>query len=91
MSQRDDRREQGQTAFNADVDAVVSSGSLTAKYSALFDSSLAGVTDPYTLYARLRAEDPIHRTPHGLWVLTRIRHARYFTLQLANSNSPKAT
>ena len=71
MSQRDDRREQGKTAFNADVDAVVSSGSLTAKYSALFDSSLAGVTDPYPLYARLRAEDPIHRTPHGLWVLTR--------------------
>ena len=71
MSQRDDRREQGQTAFNADVDAVVSSGSLTAKYSALFDSSLAGVPDPYPLYARLRAEDPIHRTPQGLWVLTR--------------------
>jgi hypothetical protein len=25
------------------------------------------LVDPYPLYARLRAEDPIHRTPHGLW------------------------
>jgi cytochrome P450 len=29
------------------------------------------LADPYPIYARLRAEDPIHRTPHGLWVLTR--------------------
>jgi hypothetical protein len=27
--------------------------------------------DPYPLYARLRAEDPIHRTYDGLWILTR--------------------
>lgn len=27
--------------------------------------------DLYAVYARLRAEDPVHRTPHGLWVLTR--------------------
>jgi cytochrome P450 len=37
----------------------------------LFDVSFRGVDDPYVVYARLRAEDPIHRTPHGLWVLTR--------------------
>jgi pimeloyl-[acyl-carrier protein] synthase len=29
------------------------------------------VSDPYQYYARLRAEDPVHRTPQGLWVLTR--------------------
>lgn len=29
------------------------------------------LSDPYPLYARLRTEDPIHRTPHGLWILTR--------------------
>jgi cytochrome P450 len=27
--------------------------------------------DLYEVYARLRAEDPIHRTPEGLWILTR--------------------
>jgi hypothetical protein len=31
----------------------------------------AAVADPYPRYARLRAEDPVHRTPDGLWVLTR--------------------
>jgi hypothetical protein len=31
----------------------------------------AFVADPYPVYARLRAEDPVHRTPHGLWILTR--------------------
>jgi mono/diheme cytochrome c family protein len=29
------------------------------------------LSDPYPLYARLRTEDPIHRSPHGLWVLAR--------------------
>ena len=27
--------------------------------------------DPYPLYERLRDEDPVHRTPAGLWVLSR--------------------
>lgn len=27
--------------------------------------------DPYPLYARLRDEDPVHRSPFGMWVLTR--------------------
>ncbi len=27
--------------------------------------------DPYPFYHRLRAEDPVHRTPMGFWVLTR--------------------
>jgi cytochrome P450 len=31
----------------------------------------AFLADPYPVYARLRAEDPVHRTPHGLWILTR--------------------
>src|SRR2546425_28746 len=29
------------------------------------------VADPYPFYARLRAEDPVHQSPLGLWVLTR--------------------
>src|SRR2546430_16784831 len=29
------------------------------------------VEDPYPFYARLRAEDPVHQSPLGLWVLTR--------------------
>jgi cytochrome P450 len=69
MSQRDDERKARETAFDVGVEAAVSRG--TSEYSALFDYSLAGVTDPYATYARLRAEDPIHRTPHGLWILTR--------------------
>src|SRR4051812_46372938 len=27
--------------------------------------------DPFTLYQQLRDEDPVHRSPHGYWVLTR--------------------
>ena len=27
--------------------------------------------DPYPTYHRLRAEDPVHRTPMGFWILTR--------------------
>src|SRR2546428_13710897 len=29
------------------------------------------VADPYPTYHRLRAEDPVHRSPLGFWVLTR--------------------
>ncbi len=29
------------------------------------------IEDPYSLYHRLRAEDPVHRTPSGIWVLSR--------------------
>ena len=29
------------------------------------------IADPYPLYHRLRAEDPVHLSPLGLWVLTR--------------------
>ena len=31
----------------------------------------AGLTDPYGCYRQLREHDPVHRTRHGLWVLTR--------------------
>ena len=34
--------------------------------------------DPYPLYHRLRAEDPVHRSPLGFWVLT--RHADVLAL-----------
>jgi cytochrome P450 family 130 len=30
--------------------------------------------DPFTVYRRLREEDPVHRSPHGFWVLTRFQH-----------------
>jgi len=29
------------------------------------------LADPYPMYHRLRAEDPVHRSPLGFWVLTR--------------------
>jgi cytochrome P450 len=29
--------------------------------------------DPFTLYRRLREEDPVHRCPRGFWVLTRFQ------------------
>src|SRR5213593_1098333 len=29
------------------------------------------LADPYPTYARLRAEDPVHQSPRGFWVLTR--------------------
>jgi pimeloyl-[acyl-carrier protein] synthase len=31
----------------------------------------AFVADPYPMYRRLRAEEPVHRSPLGFWVLTR--------------------
>jgi len=30
--------------------------------------------DPFTLYRRLRDEDPVHRSPDGYWVLSRFQH-----------------
>jgi cytochrome P450 len=30
--------------------------------------------DPFTLYRRLRDLDPVHKSPHGFWVLTRFSH-----------------
>ena len=30
--------------------------------------------DPFTLYRRLREEDPVHESPRGFWVLTRFQH-----------------
>jgi cytochrome P450 len=29
------------------------------------------IADPYPFYHRLRAEDPVHQSPMGFWVLTR--------------------
>jgi cytochrome P450 len=37
----------------------------------LFDPTPEFRADPYPVYARLRAQDPVHRTALGLWVLTR--------------------
>ncbi|MEA2567288.1 MAG: hypothetical protein QOD49_2465 [Actinomycetota bacterium] len=38
----------------------------------LYDASDPGYrSDPYPLYASLRATDPVHRSPRGFWVLTR--------------------
>jgi cytochrome P450 len=31
----------------------------------------SAIEDPYSLYHRLRAEDPVHQTPAGIWVLSR--------------------
>jgi cytochrome P450 len=30
--------------------------------------------DPFTVYRRLREEDPVHKSPRGFWVLTRFQH-----------------
>ena len=35
--------------------------------------------DPYPLYHRLRAEDPVHRSALGFWVLTRHADAVSYT------------
>jgi cytochrome P450 len=37
----------------------------------LFEPTPEFRADPYPVYARLRAQDPVHRTALGLWVLTR--------------------
>jgi cytochrome P450 len=65
----DDRRDTSPTALGVRAHRLASKRSLADV--ARFDRPLAGAADPYPVYARLRAEDPIHRTSHGLWVLTR--------------------
>ena len=65
MSQRPEQRNPGTTALDVRADRAASSD------VGLFGASLGSGADPYALYAQLRAETPIHRTPHGLWVLTR--------------------
>ncbi len=44
---------------------------LTPVGDGVLGGSLSCPEDPYASYARLRMEDPVHRTPQGLWVLTR--------------------
>ena len=48
------------------------------------------LADPYPTYHRLRAEDPVHQSPLGFWVLTRyedvsavLRHPRFIKEPLA--------
>jgi cytochrome P450 len=74
VSHRSDRRAQKETPFDPGVNALVSSESSTTAQRMAFETTLAtlsGLVDPYPAYARLRAEDPIHRTLEGLWILTR--------------------
>lgn len=40
----------------------------------LFDPDV--VRDPYPTYERLRAEDPVHRTDDGLWIISRFDDVR---------------
>jgi hypothetical protein len=65
MSQQPEQRNKDTTALDVRTDRAASSD------VALFGASLGSSADPYALYAQLRTETPIHRTPHGLWVLTR--------------------
>jgi cytochrome P450 len=54
----------GRTASEAEPASPVS--------AALFDpTDREFLANPYPTYDQLRAEDPVHRTPLGLWVLTR--------------------
>jgi cytochrome P450 len=36
----------------------------------------AHFNDPYEMYARLRTEDPVHRSQTGEWIITRYEHVR---------------
>ncbi len=55
---------QGRTGSEAELATSIS--------AALFDSAdTEFLANPYPTYDRLRAEDPVHRAPLGLWVLTR--------------------
>ena len=45
---------------------------MTGRKPPLFDpQDPAFVEDPYPIYRALRDEDPVHRSPMGMWVLTR--------------------
>lgn len=43
--------------------------------------------DPYPVYRRLREEDPVHRTAHGFWVLSRFEDVFHATLDAATFSS----
>jgi cytochrome P450 len=45
--------------------------------------------DPFTLYRRLRDEDPVHKSPHGFWVLTRFQHVLEAVKDTATFSSAK--
>jgi pimeloyl-[acyl-carrier protein] synthase len=60
----------GESGRDAQETSSVTTG-LAPVQDGVLDGWLSRAGDPYGLYARLRAEDPVHRTPHGLWVLTR--------------------
>jgi cytochrome P450 len=45
--------------------------------------------DPFTLYRRLRDEDPVHKSPHGFWVLTRFQHVLEAVKDTATFSSTK--
>jgi len=50
------------------------------------------VNDPYPIYARLREQDPVHRSPMGIWVITRYSDvlAALRDPRLSNEPSPYA-
>ncbi|MEM9576703.1 MAG: cytochrome P450 [Pseudomonadota bacterium] len=48
----------------------------------------AAVMDPYPLYERLRAEDPVHWNPKGFWFLSRYKHVHALLNDPRLSNSP---
>lgn len=52
----------------------------------LLDSSF--VRNPYAVYARLRVEDPVHRTRSGAWMLTRYRDIVSALANPALGNAP---
>lgn len=43
--------------------------------------------DPYPVYRRLREEDPVHRTTHGFWALSRFEDVFQATLDTATFSS----
>src|SRR2546426_12378034 len=54
------------------------------------------LADPYPTYHRLRAEDPVHQSPLGFWVLTRyddvsavLRDPRFLKEPLAAPVAPR--
>ena len=50
------------------------------------------MADPYQQYAALRAHDPVHETPFGVWALFRyddvLRFLRDPELSVAETNGP---